>query len=114
MQGVNKVILIGNVGKTPEIRQLQNGNEVANFSIAINEYWKDKDGERKENTQWFNIVIYNKGLVEITKKYISKGSKLSIEGKLNNRKYQDSLGHDKYITEIICSNLTLLDKKDEQ
>jgi single-strand DNA-binding protein len=116
MSGVNKIFLIGNVGKTPEIRELQEGGSVANFSLAVNESWKDKQGNKQEKVEWFNIVVYNKGLIKLVENYIKKGSKLSIEGSVHTRKYQDSAGKDCYITEIILrpfnGQIVLLDNKE--
>ena len=107
---VNKVILLGNLGKDPEIRTMNNGNEVALFSLATSESWKDKQsGERKEKTEWHRIVCYSKGLIGIIKQYVHKGSKLYIEGTLQTRKWTDKQGVEKYTTEIIMQgyNCTL-------
>ena len=102
MPSVNKVILLGNVGKDPEIRALQNGNKVANFPLATSESWKDKaTGERKERTEWHNIVVFNIGLVNLIEKYIVKGSQLYISGSIQTRKWQDKQGNDRYSTEIV-------------
>ncbi len=114
MSSVNKVILVGNLGKDPEIRTMQSGDKVANFSIATSESWKDKaSGERKEKTQWHNIVIWNPGLVTVVERYCKKGSKIYIEGQLETRSYQDGAGVDKYVTEVVLrpykGELTLLD-----
>lgn len=99
---VNKVILVGNVGRDPEVRSMGNGNEVASFSIATSDSWKDKQtGERKDRTEWHNIVVYSQGLVNVVKNYIHKGSKLYIEGALQTRKWADNSGVEKYRTEII-------------
>ena len=99
---MNKVILIGNIGKDPEIRVLNGGGKIATFSLATSERWKDKDsGERKERTEWHNIVIYNEPLVKVVEAYCKKGTKLAIEGKLQTRKWQDQSGADKYTTEIV-------------
>jgi len=116
---VNKVILIGNVGKDPEIRTFGNGGKVANFSIATSESWKDKNsGERKEKTDWHNIAVFNDGLVGVIERYVKKGSKLYIEGKLQTRKWQDRDGNDKYTTEVVLQGyggtLTMLDSRDGQ
>ena len=113
---VNKVILVGNLGKDPEIRSTQGGTEIASFSIATSESWKDKStGERKEKTEWHNIVVFNPQLVGIVKSYVKKGSKLYIEGALQTRKWQDKDGHDRYSTEVVLQNyngtLTMLDGK---
>ncbi len=113
---VNKVILVGNLGKDPEIRAFQNGGRIASFSIATSESWKDKTtGERKEKTQWHNIAVKNDRLIEIVERYVKKGSKLYIEGQLESRKYTDKDGAEKYITEIVLGpfrgELTMLDSK---
>lgn len=113
---VNKVILIGNVGRDPEIRSTQNGKELANLSIATSESWKDRNtGERKEKTEWHRVVVFNEGLVNVIKNYINKGSKLYIEGQLQTRKWQDQSGQDKYSTEVVLQGfggvLTMLDSR---
>jgi len=102
MSSVNKVILIGNLGKDPEIRSTQDGREIANFTLATSESWKDKlSGESKEKTEWHKIVVFQAGLVDIVKKYIKKGSKLFVEGSLQTRKWQDKSGVEKYTTEVV-------------
>jgi single-strand DNA-binding protein len=102
-RGINKVILIGNVGKDPEIRYMANGNAVANFSIATSEYWKDKQtGEQKDRTEWHRVVVFGK-LAEITSEYVKKGSQVYIEGQLQTRKWQDQSGNDNYITEVVIN-----------
>ena len=102
---LNKVTLIGNLGKDPEIKLTQDGRELANFSIATTESWKDKNtGEKKTKTEWHNVVVFNQGLVGIVKSYVKKGSKLYVEGQLQTRKWTDNNGVDKYITEIILQN----------
>ena len=111
---VNKVILVGNLGKDPEVRSFPNGGRVANFSIATSESWKDKaTGEKKERTEWHRIVVWNQGLVKIVEKYVAKGSKLDLEGKLRTRKWVDNAGNERYTTEIHLENyageLVLLD-----
>jgi single-strand DNA-binding protein len=113
---VNKVILVGNLGKDPEIRTMQSGDKVANFSVATSESWKDKaSGERKEKTQWHNVVVWNQGLVTIVERYIKKGSKVYLEGQLETRKYTDSAGVEKWTTEVVLrpfrGELTMLDSK---
>lgn len=113
---VNKVILVGNLGKDPEVRAFQNGGRVANFSIATSENWKDKiTGERKEKTEWHNISIQNEKLVEIAEKYLRKGSKVYVEGQLETRKWTDKEGRDRYTTEVVLrafrGELTMLDSK---
>ena len=116
---VNKVILIGVLGKDPEIRQTQSGNEIANFSIATKESWKDKaTGEKKTKTEWHQVVIFQSGLVGIAKQFLKKGSKVYLEGSLQTRKWQDKTGADRYSTEIVlqgynCS-LTMLDSQGGQ
>ena len=118
---VNKVIIVGNVGNQPEIRATQaSGEELATFSLATSERWKDKNsGEQKEKTDWHKVVVFAPGLVRVIKEYVNKGSKLYIEGKLQTREYQDEAGVKKYTTEIVLapysSTLVLLDsKKDTQ
>ena len=102
---LNKVTLIGNLGKDPEIRLTSNGQEIANFSLATTESWKDKNtGEKKEKTEWHKIVVFNKNLVDLIKNYVKKGSKIYIEGQLQTKKWTDNNGIDKYITEIILQN----------
>jgi single-strand DNA-binding protein len=101
-RGVNKVILIGNLGTDPEVRYMPNGQAVANLSIATSESWKDKDtGEQKEMTEWHRVVMYRR-LAEIAGEYLRKGSKVYIEGKIRTRKWSDQSGQDRYTTEIIC------------
>ncbi len=113
---VNKVILVGNLGKDPEVRAFQNGGRVCTFSIATSENWRDKvSGERKEKTEWHRIAIYNDRLVEVAEKYLRKGSKVYVEGALETRKWTDKDGQEKYTTEIAIKQfrgeLTLLDGK---
>ena len=110
---VNKVILLGNLGRDPEIRSMQSGKKMASFSIATSKRWKDKNTqEQKENTSWHNIVVFNEGLVDVIEKYVKKGSKIYLEGELSTRKYQDKDGNDRYATEVVLqgynSNLTML------
>lgn len=107
MAGVNKVILIGNLGRDPEIRAMESGRKVANFSIATTEVYKDKNGERQEKTEWHNIVFWSP-LADIVEKYVKKGSKLYIEGRLRTRTYEQD-GIKKYITEIEGQTMTMLD-----
>jgi single-strand DNA-binding protein len=110
MAGVNKVILIGNLGADPEIRHLQNGASVANFRLATSETYKDKTtGERREQTEWHNVVAW-RGLAEITEKYLRKGSKVYVEGKLRTRQWQDKDNNTRYTTEIVADEMTLLDR----
>ena len=111
---VNKVILIGNLGKDPEIRRTQDGRPIANLSVATSESWRDKaTGERKEKTEWHRVVIFNEGLCRIAEQYLKKGSKVYLEGSLQTRKWQDQSGQDKYSTEVVLqgfnSTLTMLD-----
>jgi len=110
---VNKVILIGNLGADPEVKSFSNGGRVCNLRIATSESWKDKtSGERKEKTEWHSVVIQNDGLVGIAEKYLHKGSKVYIEGKLATRKWQDQAGTDRYSTEVVVGFggvLTMLD-----
>ena len=113
---VNKVILLGNLGRDPEIRSMQSGKKMASFSIATSKRWKDKNTqEQKENTSWHNIVVFNEGLVDVIEKYVKKGSKIYVEGELSTRKYQDKDGNDRYTTEVVLqgynSNLTMLDSR---
>ncbi len=111
---VNKVILIGNLGADPEIKSFQNGGKIANIRIATSEQWKDRmTGERKERTEWHNVVVNGDGLVGVVERYLKKGSKVYIEGSLRTRKWQDRDGNDKYTTEIVIAGmggtLTMLD-----
>ncbi|MEP7007953.1 MAG: single-stranded DNA-binding protein [Sphingomonas bacterium] len=111
---VNKVILVGNLGRDPESRSFQNGGKVVNLRIATSETWKDKNsGERKEKTEWHSVAIFNEGLANVAERYLRKGSKVYIEGALQTRKWQDASGADKYSTEIVLqgfnSVLTMLD-----
>lgn len=102
MAGVNKVILIGNLGADPEVKAFSNGNKVCNLRMATSETWKDKNtGEKKERTEWHQIAIFQEGLVRIAEQYLKKGSKIYIEGKLQTRKWQDQSGADRYSTEIV-------------
>ena len=107
MASVNKVILVGNLGRDPEVRYMPNGDAVANYSIATTETWKDKQGNRQEKTEWHNIVMYRR-LAEIAGEYLKKGSSLYIEGRLQTRKWQDKQGNDRYTTEIIADQLQML------
>ncbi len=113
---VNKAILLGNLGRDPEIRSMQSGAKMASFSIATSKRWKDKNTqEQKEKTSWHNIVVFGDGLVDIVEKYVKKGSKIYVEGEIQTRKWQDKDGNDRYTTEVILqgynSNLTLLDSR---
>ncbi len=107
MAGVNKVILVGNLGKDPEVRHLESGNSVAHFTLATNEYYKDKQGNRVERTEWHNISAW-RGLAELAEKYLKKGTQVYIEGKLRTRQYQDKDQQTRYITEIIADEISLL------
>ncbi len=109
---VNKVILVGNVGKDPETRHLEGGNTVSKFSLATSEIYKNKEGEKITNTEWHNIVLW-KGLAEIAEKYVKKGSQLYIEGRIRTRSYNDQDNNTKYVTEIIGDVMKMLGKKTE-
>lgn len=110
-RGVNKVILVGNLGKDPEQKIFDNGGSLTNVVLATSESWKDKQtGEDREKTEWHNLVFRNK-LGEIAANYLTKGSKIYVEGKLQTRKYQDQAGVEKYSTEINCNEMQMLDKK---
>jgi single-strand DNA-binding protein len=99
---VNKVILVGNLGKDPEIRRLNSGDPVVNFTMATSETWRDKNsGDRKEKTEWHNVVIFNDNLAKVAEQYLKKGMKVYVEGQLQTRKWQDAQGQDKYTTEIV-------------
>lgn len=115
---VNKVILVGNLGRDPEIKQLPSGGSLANLSVATSESWRDKgSGERKEKTEWHRVVIFSEGLVRICEQYLRKGSKVYLEGQLETRKWQDKDGNDRYSTEVVLRNfnssLQMLDGKNE-
>jgi single-strand DNA-binding protein len=110
-RGVNKVILIGNLGRDPEIRYMPNGQAVANITIATSESWKDKNtGEQQEKTEWHRVVFFRR-LAEIAGEYLKKGSKVYIEGKLQTRKWQDNQGQDRYTTEILANEMQMLDSR---
>lgn len=116
---VNKVILLGNLGKDPDIRSMQSGKKMASFSVATSKRWKDRNTqEQKESTSWHNIVVFNEGLVDVIEKYLKKGSKVYLEGELTTRKYQDKDGNDRYTTEVVLqgynSNLTMLGSNNPQ
>ena len=111
MAGINKVILIGNLGKDPEVRSLEGGAKVATFTLATTEYYK-KDGQRTEQTEWHNIVLW-RGLADIAEQYLHKGNTVYIEGKIRNRKYEKD-GQTRYISEIVADNLTMLGGKKDQ
>ncbi|HUK10275.1 MAG TPA: single-stranded DNA-binding protein [Stellaceae bacterium] len=113
---VNKVILVGNVGRDPEIRSTQDGQKIANFTLATSETWRDKNsGERKERTEWHRIVVFNERVADVVEKYVRKGSKLYIEGALQTRKWTDQSGQERYTTEVVLQRfrgeLTMLDSR---
>tara|TARA_Y100000739_G_C20156186_1_gene261208 strand:+ start:93 stop:491 length:399 start_codon:yes stop_codon:yes gene_type:complete len=110
MAGVNKVILVGNLGKDPEVRYLDSGVAVANFSLATTENYKNKQGERVSQTEWHNIVLW-RGLAEVAEKYLKKGASIYIEGKIKTRKWEDKEGITRYSTEILGDNMTMLGGK---
>lgn len=114
---VNKVLILGNLGADPDIKSFQNGGRIANLRIATSESWKDKtSGERKERTEWHSVVIQNDGLVGVAEKYLKKGSKVYVEGKLQTRKWQDQAGNDRYSTEVVIGFggvLVMLDGKQQ-
>jgi single-strand DNA-binding protein len=116
MAGVNKVILVGNLGADPEARSLNNGGEVVNLRVATTESWKDRSGERQERTEWHRVVIFNESLGRVAKSYLRKGSKVYLEGKLQTRKWTDQSGQEKYSTEVVLQNfgseLVLLDSRE--
>jgi single-strand DNA-binding protein len=113
MAGVNKVILVGNLGDDPESRSLNNGGEVVNLRVATSESWKDRDGQRQERTEWHRVVIFNENLGKVAKSYLRKGSKVYLEGQIQTRKWTDNSGADRYSTEIVLQRfrgeLVLLD-----
>ena len=113
---VNKVILIGNLGKDPEVRQTQDGRPIVNLSVATSDSWKDKNtGERREKTEWHRVVIFNEGLARVAEQYLKKGAKVFLEGALQTRKWTDKDGHDRYSTEVVLqgfnSSLVMLDAR---
>jgi single-strand DNA-binding protein len=115
---VNKVTLVGNLGKDPEVRKMQSGDSVVSFSLATSDTWRDKNtGERKEKTEWHNIVIFNEQLAKVAEQYLKKGMKVYVEGALQTRKWQDQGGQDRYTTEIVLQKyrgeLTMLDSRNE-
>ena len=115
MAGVNKVILVGNLGDDPEVRSLNNGGEVVNMRVATSENWKDRDGNRQERTEWHRVVIFNENLGRVAKSYLKKGSKVYLEGQIQTRKWQDQSGQDRYSTEVVLQRfrgeLVLLDSR---
>ena len=116
MAGVNKVILVGNLGDDPEARSLNNGGEVVNLRVATSENWKDRDGNRQERTEWHRVVIFNENLGRVAKQYLKKGSKVYLEGQIQTRKWTDQSGQDRYSTEVVLQRfrgeLVLLDRRD--
>jgi single-strand DNA-binding protein len=116
MAGVNKVILVGNLGADPEARSLNNGGEVVNLRVATSEQWKDRDGNRQERTEWHQVVIFNENLGRVAKSYLRKGSKVYLEGQIQTRKWTDQSGADRYSTEIVLQKfrgeLVLLDSRE--
>jgi single-strand DNA-binding protein len=116
MAGVNKVILVGNLGADPESRTFANGGEVVNLRVATSETWKDKDGNRQEKTEWHSVAIFNENLGRVAKSYLKKGSKVYLEGQIQTRKWQDQSGNDRYTTEIVLQRfrgeLVLLDSRE--
>lgn len=115
---VNKVILVGNVGRDPEVRSAQDGSKIVSFSVATSEFWKDKvSGERKDKTEWHRVVVFNPNLAEVCEKYLHKGSKVYIEGQLQTRRWQDQGGVEKFTTEVVLSRfkgeLALLDSRSD-
>ena len=112
---VNKVILVGNLGRDPEVRTMQSGGRIVNLSIATSENWKDRDGNPQERTEWHRVVIFNERLGEVAEQYLKKGSKVYLEGQLQTRKWQDQSGADRYSTEVVLQRyrgeLTLLDRR---
>jgi single-strand DNA-binding protein len=116
MAGVNKVILVGNLGADPEARSLNNGGEVVNLRVATSESWKGRDGQRQERTEWHRVVIFNENLGRTAKNYLKKGSKVYLEGQLQTRKWTDQSGQEKFSTEVVLQNfnssLVLLDSRE--
>ena len=113
MSSINKVILVGRLGKDPEVRYTNDGTPVANFSLATSEYFKDKSGERQENTEWHNIVAWRQ-LAEISEKFLRKGKLVYVEGKLRTRSWDDKDGNKRYSTEIVADNITMLGKLEDE
>jgi single-strand DNA-binding protein len=111
MAGVNKVILIGNLGKDPEVRHLEGGTVVAKFPLATTESFKDKTGQRVEQTEWHNVVLW-RGLAEVAEKYLKKGMTIYVEGKLRTRSWDNKEGHKNYITEVLGENFNILSKRE--
>ena len=116
MAGVNKVILVGNLGADPESRSMPSGDEVVNLRVATSETWKDRDGNRQERTEWHRVAIFNQNLAKVAKNYLRKGSKVYLEGQIQTRKWTDQSGQERYSTEVVLQNfrgeLVLLDSRD--
>ncbi|WP_417344890.1 single-stranded DNA-binding protein [Ferrimonas sp.] len=112
-RGVNKVILVGNLGQDPEVRYMPNGNAVANITVATSETWKDQQGQQQERTEWHRVVMFRR-LAEIAGEYLRKGSKVYLEGKLQTRKWQDNNGQDRYTTEVVAEEMQMLDSRGGQ
>lgn len=115
-RGINKVILIGNVGKDPELKEFGDNKSVVNITVATSENWKDKDGNPQDRTEWHRVVAYNRGnykLANIINEYVTKGSKIYIEGSLQTRKWEDNDGNDRYSTEVIASDMQMLGSKSD-
>ena len=111
-RGVNKVILIGNLGSDPEVKYTPNGAPVANFSLATSESWNDKDGQRQERTEWHRLVLWSK-LAEIAGQYLKKGAKIYVEGRLQTRSWDDQSGQKRYMTEVVVNDMQMLDSRGE-
>ena len=109
-RGVNKVILIGNLGKDPEMRYMESGGAIANLTLATSEQWKDKSGEKHEKTEWHRVVFFGR-LAEVVGEYLKKGSKIYVEGKIQTRKWQDNQGQDRYTTEVVGREMQMLDSR---
>ena len=116
MAGVNKVILVGNLGADPEARSMPSGDEVVNLRVATSETWKDRDGNRQERTEWHRVAIFNQNLARVAKNYLRKGSKVYLEGQIQTRKWTDQAGQERYSTEVVLQNfrgeLVLLDSRE--
>ena len=112
MASVNKVLLVGNLGRDPEIRSMQNGGKVCNLSVATSERWRDRtSGEQQERTEWHRVVVFDDRIVDVAERYLKKDAKLYLEGELQTRKWQDNQGQDRYTTEIIANEMQMLDSK---
>jgi single-strand DNA-binding protein len=113
---VNKILLLGHLGQDPEVRHTQDGKPIANFTLATSERWKDKNGEKREKTEWHRVVIFSEGLAKVAQNYLKKGSKVYLEGSLQTRKWTDQAGQDRYTTEVVLQGfgavLVMLDKPD--